>query len=65
MRTEWSATTNSRSAGQQFAEAQAYSQRLATNLGSGRYDWPEAQAMEKQLLDSANGDDASATQPNP
>lgn len=50
---------------QQFAEAQAYSQRLAANLGSGRYDWPEAQILEKQLLDSANGDDANAAQSNP
>ena len=50
---------------QQFAVAQAYSQRLAANLGSGRYDWPEAQALQKQLLDAANGDDAGATPPNP
>jgi hypothetical protein len=50
---------------QKFAEAQAYSQQLAANLGSGAYDWPQAQALEKQLLDSTNGDDADASQPNP
>jgi len=50
---------------QKFAEAQAYSQQLAANLGSGGYDWPEAQTLEKQLLDSMNGGDADANQPNP
>ncbi len=50
---------------QQFADALAYSQRLAANLSSGSYDWPEAQALEQVLPDSQAGDAASAVPSNP
>lgn len=48
---------------QQYADVQAYSQRLAADLRSGGYDWPEAQQLEKQLRDSDAA--AAADAPGP
>ncbi|MDR3418556.1 MAG: hypothetical protein P4L83_20490 [Nevskia sp.] len=44
---------------QRFAAADEYSERLVSNLRSGRDDWPEAQALEQQIRQL---DDADETQ---
>ncbi len=40
-----------------YAEAQNYSRQLAARATSGRYDWPEAQLLERQLKAVGSGDE--------
>jgi hypothetical protein len=46
---------------QDYAEAQAYSRQLAAQVASGRYDWPEAQLLERQLKAATNGAETGDT----
>ena len=48
-----------------YAEALAYSRQLAAEVGSGRYDWPEAQFLEKQVTASQQDGETGATEKSP
>ncbi len=48
-----------------YAEALAYSRQMAAEVGSGHYDWPEAQFLEKQVTASQQDGETGGTEKSP